>query len=165
MSCFHWRKKVLNIVVKKHKFLRQSFGPCVRIWRVQAEVHVPKQLGRAATPMGQGAQGRSSRDPSPTPSPGPAELIWAPHMDPSLASWGSPSPAAPRRHIAHLPTVTAVECKNYLHLLALQKAKLCQSTIWQQFMFFYRINLTFKHQDTIFIYMEVNSSYNGPQLL
>lgn len=106
-----------------------------------------------------------AKDPSLASRPGPAEHSGYPQMDPWPTSWGNPTPVSPWHHVAQLPTVTAFGCKNYLDLLALQKVKLSQITIWQECMFFHRINPTFKHQTTIFIFMWVNSSYNGLQLL
>lgn len=120
---------------------------------------IPSRAVRTASLTSQGAQRGSASDPSALLSP-----IRAPQSDSSLALWSNPSPTASCSHIAHLPIITAVGCKNYIDLFALQKAKLCQSTTWQVFMFFHWINLTFKHQATIFISMEVNSSYSGPQL-
>lgn len=138
-------------------FWKQSVGPRVWTWRTARP-----QAGLSGQPHSQAKEPRagSAWDPGALLSP-----IRAPQRDPSPALWSNPSPATSCSHIAHLPVITAVGCKNYIDLFALQKANVCQSTTWQVFMFFHWINLTFKHQATILISMKVNSSYRGPQLL
>lgn len=125
----------------------------------------PKSLSGQPHPQTKEPRAGSAWEPSALLSLGPVEPIRAPQRNPSPALWINPSPTASCNHIAELLIITAVGCKNYIDLFALQKANLCQSTTWQVFMFFHWINLTLKHPATIFISMEVNSSYSGPQLL
>lgn len=146
----------LDLMLFTCLFLTQPVGSQVKTWRAPGSLCY-HELCRDHQPHEQPQEPALSQWPC-SPQQG------SPNKQ-QFCLMGSLTPVAPQHCNAQFPHNVSWMQKLFTSSWTTKKAKLYLSTIWKEFTFFHSINLTFKHQAAVFIFMGVNSTYYGPQLL